>query len=428
MSAPSLTPGAGVSGVAENLVADVSACERALADRSTRLSPVTPDRLEALQLNAEEGYVVSRIDGALSVNDLLVICGLPEEQALRVLLNLLLKGALIPAAPASRPHSRPSTPPQQSSYGRFVFNLRELQEDVDLDQEKKKQILFLFHNVDQMSHYRLLGVPATASPGEIRKAYLERSKEMHPDSFFRKNLGNYKGRIEQIFRRIKGAHDLLMDPESRSKYDREGKHFTKEEIADVSKRQIEELEMEKRARARRDRLLRAKGFARLTMARELVSAGNTALKDGNVKEAIHNYQLAIEVDPRLEDAKNKLSEARRVANVQRADAAVEQAQRAEVDGNTELALTLLKSAVEVDPSNPKTQEGLAAALFKTQSDFAEARFHARRAWELGNRTAGLRVLTGEILLAMGQKKAARAEFQAAADMGDARAKNLLKKV
>jgi curved DNA-binding protein CbpA len=412
--------------MSDRRVAEVSPSERALADRSTRVSQAPLATLKQLPLTSEESFVVSRVEGEMTIADLMVVCGLSEERALPALLSLVTKGALVLATETKAPPSRAPVG-KPSLYGDYIFNRRELLEEVDLDQEKKKQILFLFNHLDRISHYRLLGVPATSSPAEIRKAFLQRSKELHPDSFFRKNLGTYKGRIEQIFRRLKGAHDVLMDEESRAKYDREAKHFSPQEVAEVSKRQIELLENEQRIRVRRERLLRAKGFARLTMARDLQGAGDKALQDGNVKEAIHNYQLALEVDPRLEDARSKMEEARRVANVQRADAAVERAANAEAEGNLTSALALLRSAVEVDPSNARTQAALAKALLDQNVELGAARVHARRAWDLGDHSSNIRVLTGEILMAMGQKKQARAEWEAAAEMGDARAEALLKK-
>ncbi|EFJ09768.1 hypothetical protein SELMODRAFT_427767 [Selaginella moellendorffii] len=64
--------------------------------------------------------------------------------------------------------------------------------------------------------YEILGVSRTASSDEIRKAYLNRSLELHPD----KNPGN-KDAMEN-FQRLHNAFKILSDPDKRAIYDQMG--------------------------------------------------------------------------------------------------------------------------------------------------------------------------------------------------------------
>jgi DnaJ-class molecular chaperone len=62
--------------------------------------------------------------------------------------------------------------------------------------------------------YDVLGVARTATPDEIKKAYRKLAKKLHPDV----NPGNT--RVEQQFKEVSAAHDLLSDPVKRGQFDR----------------------------------------------------------------------------------------------------------------------------------------------------------------------------------------------------------------
>jgi DnaJ-class molecular chaperone len=62
--------------------------------------------------------------------------------------------------------------------------------------------------------YQVLGVSRTASQDEIKKRYRALAKELHPD------LNPGKPDIEERFKGITAAYDILSDPERRGRYDR----------------------------------------------------------------------------------------------------------------------------------------------------------------------------------------------------------------
>jgi molecular chaperone DnaJ len=62
------------------------------------------------------------------------------------------------------------------------------------------------------SPYRVLGVPETASAEDIRRAYLERARELHPDT------GN-PGATHERFVELQAAYDCLGDDLRRREYD-----------------------------------------------------------------------------------------------------------------------------------------------------------------------------------------------------------------
>lgn len=95
----------------------------------------------------------------------------------------------------------------------------ELQEDVELDIEIRKRVLFLHRRIHDLDHYALLGLEAGADKKTIKRAYYELAKSFHPDKHFKKRLGAFKQKMEIIFARITEAHDTLADRTRRAEYD-----------------------------------------------------------------------------------------------------------------------------------------------------------------------------------------------------------------
>jgi curved DNA-binding protein len=68
-------------------------------------------------------------------------------------------------------------------------------------------------------YYESLGVPRTASEGEIKKAFRKLAREYHPD------VAKDKKKAEEKFKEINEAYEVLSDPAKRKKYDELGPNW-----------------------------------------------------------------------------------------------------------------------------------------------------------------------------------------------------------
>jgi molecular chaperone DnaJ len=64
-------------------------------------------------------------------------------------------------------------------------------------------------------YYEVLGVARDASPGDIKKAFRGRARDVHPDTSDHEDA-------EERFKRLNEAYEVLSDPEKRATYDRFG--------------------------------------------------------------------------------------------------------------------------------------------------------------------------------------------------------------
>jgi curved DNA-binding protein CbpA len=92
-------------------------------------------------------------------------------------------------------------------------------DDIELDESSRQHIDAFFTIIGKCDYYELLGITREADRDEIKSAYYRIGPAFHPDRHFRKNLGEYKVRIERIFAIVTKAHDTLRYKKRRAGYD-----------------------------------------------------------------------------------------------------------------------------------------------------------------------------------------------------------------
>jgi hypothetical protein len=85
---------------------ELNALRLGARDRLLRQS-LPDDWLSDMELDPQVAFVLSRIDGASTIEDILEICGVPRDDAVRILVDLLEDGVIEALPPPRRPSSSP---------------------------------------------------------------------------------------------------------------------------------------------------------------------------------------------------------------------------------------------------------------------------------------------------------------------------------
>jgi tetratricopeptide (TPR) repeat protein len=293
----------------------------------------------------------------------------------------------------------------------MVFNPADLAEEVDLDLERRKEILHAEARLAKATHYELLGLPWNAGADAAKAAYVDRVKVFHPDRYAGKRLGTYRPRLERVFRRLTEARDTLVDDAKRAAYAKATAPAT--EVAKAAARQIED---ERRSEERRARLARQNPMlARAGRVAELLARGREALQAGRFQEAANDFGLVATLDPGNRDAGELAAEARKRAQGGRVQEVIDKATSAEVMGNYGHALAAWRAAVEIDPGSVRaTLGGVRAAL--QIGDATSARELAAAAIKAAPRHGPAHEALGQALEAAGNKGEARKAYERALEL------------
>ena len=198
-------------------------------DDRPRLNPGAD--LTSFRLTPVEGFVLSRVDGTLSYEEICLISGIGNEPTLAILRRLrrdrLILGPSDPVPPPSPPPSLtpvagvPITHPPPPSDRRSLLERlddnspvtsSELDTAPDLPDELKARIIRLHRRLKKLGPHEMLGLEKDAARAEIKRAYYAASKELHPDRYFGKDLGPFREKLGDIFARLTESFQKLESP------------------------------------------------------------------------------------------------------------------------------------------------------------------------------------------------------------------------
>lgn len=164
---------------------------------------------KAAELTPEEGFLLSRIDGGTSWEDLRAIAGMPPERVDTCLSDWLRDGLL--QLVTTRNTATGSEPQSDSD---LVLDAS-LALPVDV-QRRALEVSKLLEG----SYHDLLGVTRDADARSVKRSYFKLSRDFHPDRYFGKDVGPFADLLDRIFKRIALAYELLMDSTTRAELER----------------------------------------------------------------------------------------------------------------------------------------------------------------------------------------------------------------
>ena len=434
-----------------------------LGARTDHIATVPNLDLSRLQLSAEEGAVLSLVGRVERIDQVLSRSSLGEARTIAVLLALRAKGAIVPARVVPRAQPAPAVDAAMA-------------EEVDLEPERKKEIIELERSLDAMDHFAVLGVKPGASAADVKQAYYNASRRFHPDRYFGKNLGSFRARMERIFRRLTDAHNVLTQPDKREAYLRANPalgmaaaaatpppppppppepppprtpqpppvHFATpapppRPVAPPPRAApppptpapvANDAESEARRAERQARLARHPYLARGGRLAELLARGKAAIAKGEWERAYQDFHQVQLLDPKNREVATLLSEARRKHDEQRAVTELARGKQLEQHGDAAGAHAAYRLASSLDDRSAEAAFRAARLGYQLGQDTAEVRSLAQRAVDTQPQRVEHHVLLGKVLMDAGSKKLAKRAFEEAAklDPDNAEAKAALKKL
>jgi len=196
-------------------------------DPLVRVSPSAD--LTCVSVSVQEAFLLSRVDQGTTVEEICLVSGMSEAQTKELIDSLHHRGILLlgdeaprkiqqhPGAASSSVDNGPMSCTQEIEDSRDV-QLSESQKGWDLPDHVRQRILSFHQQMEELDYFELLGIQPTREMKRIRRAYFRRSKEFHPDRYFKKNLGEVQEALLQIFKKIRQAYEFLKDEKPREQY------------------------------------------------------------------------------------------------------------------------------------------------------------------------------------------------------------------
>ncbi len=361
-----------------------------------------------LHLTSEERALFDRVGRAAQIFQLVAGSQFPEAKTIALLLSLRAKGAIVPARV------------QRGQQSPGVASAAAMQEEIELSDERKREILDLEVALETKNHFEVLGVKATADTKQIREAFYELSRKFHPDRYFKKNIGSFRARIEHVYRRLSHVHETLADDQKRAAYLKAHPRLLDDApVAAVPRTKSKEVpkahgaDDDAREAERRSRFAKHPYFAKAQRMKELLARGREHIAKADWGHAFTDLHMATQLDGTNEEAKKLLAEVRAKNDVHRAENELKRGLELYDQGNENGALAAFKTAVSIDHHSAKAAYMVAKLMWDKSHDSKDVLSFAQRAVENDPKNPDYHAMVAKIMDHTGSKALAKKHWEEA---------------
>lgn len=289
-----------------------------------------------------ESFILSRLDAPTKLEELVMVSGLRELDAHRIIYGLAVSGLVerehwqnaFRTDTGKQKEQREIIASPQAPVTEDAADSRWGQATDDADLE-----IFLTRVGRATNYYEIIDLPPTAEADEIKEAYYALARRYHPDRFHLRSGTPMHSKISSAFAQVTQAYETLTDPKARAIYD--GAQERAREFSNTAAGKdnlvpgVEELEFDMEV-----------SETEPGQAEYNFREGLGALKQGRISAATTHLAAAARVAP---------NEARYRAYYGRALASNERTRR--------LAESEIQAAVRIEPSNSTYRTMLAELYF-----------------------------------------------------------------
>ena len=363
--------------------------------------------LAAVQMNAEERHLFSRIDGRTTVRELASLLGTNPMSVARGLLRLEAQGVInrpdgsvalsdeeTTALAAADGHQTDSEVPAAVArrvntvheadligvgrYAGFRFPREPLEEVNDLPMALRKELIWCDRHQD-IDGFALFDTSHRADAKSIRRSVNNKLKLFHPDTYFEHDLGSFGPIILRHSARLGRAAEVMLNDASR------------EELKDqlLSKGQLKEVvdpaaqaERARMAKALKSRRMRKNPmFRRISQAKDIYAEAMLAAEQKQFVKAYNSILTARTFDPNNPTYKEMEERFQRRASDERAERHIKAADFNEGVGRWDRAAVAYMHAAKTAPHRPEFWAKAAAMLLRVGEDLKTASEMVDRALE-----------------------------------------------
>jgi curved DNA-binding protein CbpA len=209
-------------------------------------------KFQDIDLTPEEAYILSRIDGTQSAQEIFALSPLGEEQTARTLVGLLQSGIIEPEGEVGR---REVESPAAGSAA--IPDSQTVSDD-----QERREVNHLFGAFQQKDHWEVLGLARGADEKAIKRGFHEMARKHHPDQYSKITDPELQEKISYIFTRIGEAFETLTTQAKAEGYkklaEKEKQYEEKQKTWGAPGQQVKFEDLERKDKEKKDKEKKSK--------------------------------------------------------------------------------------------------------------------------------------------------------------------------